>query len=118
MNDELHHLRSEQARQSEELQAVRTMHIEVLKSVGELCTKLGILDTLVEKSNERFEEMRATLREHGGQIKILEHNQAANAYFIDLVKSINKWVVIASISAVGALACAFYVLIKSSGQLS
>lgn len=117
MSDELNHLRSEQMRQSEELHAVRTMHIEVLKSVGELCTKLGILDTLVEKSNERFEEMRGQIREHSGQIKSLEYNQAANAYFIDLVKSINKWVVIASLSAVGALACALYVIMKAGAHI-
>src|SRR5678815_5404621 len=105
-------LQNEHRRMSEELSALRSMHLGVIKSVGTLCTELKVLSTLVTTANTRYEEMRGSIKEHSAQIKALEQSQAANAYFIDLVKSINRWVVIASLSAAGALSCALYVLVQ------
>lgn len=110
MSEDIRQLQEQQRRTSEELSAVRSMHLEVIKSVGTLCTRLEVISTLVNTSNERFDEMRSSLKEHSVQIKSLEQTQAANAYFIDLVKSINRWVITASVAAAGSLSCALYVL--------
>lgn len=101
MTDALSAIHQEQRRVSDELSAMRSMHMELMKSVSELCGKMDILTTV-----------QSELRSHRDDINALKLTQASNQFFIDQIKNINRAVMIAALSAVGSGGLAVYMALK------
>lgn len=112
MSDPLAAIQNEQRRQSDEIAAMRAMHIELMQGVGTLCTKLGVLEVQYNQALSSQNDLRRTIKDHGAKIEELRLSQASSQYFVDLVKNLNRYVFVFAISAVGSLCAALYTASK------
>lgn len=112
MTDPLHAIQNEQRRVSDELAAMRGMHVELMKGVGDLCAQLKVLEVQYRESISRQHEMRDVLREHAEKIEAMRINQAGNEYFINLVKTINRNIILALVAAATSAGGAMFVILK------
>lgn len=112
MSDPIAAIQSEQKRQSEELGAMRGMHMELMKGVSELCAKLGVLEVQYRQAITQQTDMREILRAHGEKIEQIRINQASNEYFLTLAKSLNSKAIFIVLGAMGSVGAAFYTVAK------
>lgn len=112
MTDRISALSDEQRRQSDELGEMRKMHIELMRSVGELCGRLDVVKTQYENMAKLQSTMQQEMRAVSTKVDGLMIDQASNKFTMELVRNINKYVVMAVVSAVGSGGVAAYFAIK------
>lgn len=107
MTELLTAVQSEQKRQSDEIAAMRTMHLDLMQGMSELVAKLSILEVQYREGANREAESRRTLKEHGDKIEDIRRSMAANEYFVGLVKSANRNIFLAALAAMASAGFAF-----------
>lgn len=112
MTELLSAVQSEQRRQSEEMAAMRSMHMDLIKGMSELVTRLGIFEVQHREAMSRDTEVRGILREHTEKIEGLRISQASNEYVISLVKAANRNIFLAMIGAMGSAGAAAFTIFK------
>lgn len=115
MTDRIGMLSTEQKRQSDELSEMRKMHVELMRSVAELCGRLDVIKTQYDNAAKIQSSMQAEIRAITVKVDGLMLDQASNKFTLDLVRNINKYVVTAALSAVGGGGAAIYFALKGVG---
>lgn len=112
MTDRITALSSEQRRQSDELSEMRKMHMELMRSVAELCGRLDVIKAQYDNSAKIQVSMQAEIKAVTVKVDGLMLDQASNKFTMELVRNINKYVVTAALSAVGGGGAAIYFALK------
>lgn len=112
MSDAIAAIQSEQKRQSEEMAAMRGMHMEQMKGITSLCGKLDVLDVQYRQSLADNADTKALLRDYGEKIEQLRINQASNEYFMTQVKNLNSKAILIVLGAMGSVGAAAYTVAK------
>lgn len=115
MTDQLSAVQNEQKRQSEELSAMRGMHVELMKGVGDLVTKLGIFEVQHREVTNRLAEMRQEVRGHGDKIEAIRISQASNEFIISTGKSLARNALLAMLGGAGSVGAAIFMAVKAGG---
>lgn len=112
MTDQLSMLSSEQRRQSDELSEMRKMHMDLMRSVAELCGRLDVFNAQHDNTAKNQAIMQSEIKAVASKVDGLMLDQASNKFILDLVRNINKYVVMAAVSALGSGGVAIYSLIS------
>lgn len=112
MTDRINALSDEQRRQSDELGEMRKMHIELMRSVGELCGRLDVVKTQYENMAKLQSTMQSEMRAVATKVDGLMLDQASNKFTMELVRKINNYVVMAAVSAIASGGVAAYLGLK------
>lgn len=116
MTNQISALSNEQKRQSDELSEIRKMHMELMRSVAELCGRLDVIKAQYENSAKIQATMQSEIKAVTVKVDGLMLDQASNKFTMELVRNINKYVVTAALSAVGGGGAAIYFAMKGIGS--
>lgn len=117
MTDQISVLSNEQRRQSDELSEMRKMHMDLMRSVAELCGRLDVFNAQHENTAKNQAIMQSEIKAVASKVDGLMLDQASNKFTLDLVRNINKYVVMAAVSALGSGGAAIYAIVsKGVGQ--
>lgn len=105
-------LSNEQKRQSDELSEMRKMHMELMRSVAELCGRLDVIKAQYDNASKVQGDMQSELKAVTSKVDTLMLDQASNKFTLDLVRNINKYVVMAAVSALGSGGAAIYAIVS------
>lgn len=92
------------------------MHMELMRSVTELCGKLDVVKTQYEHSAKNQTALQNDLRSLATKVDGVLLDQAANRFTLDMVRNIYKGVLMAAVSALGACGSAIFIVMKGMGQ--
>lgn len=116
MTSQIAVLSNEQKRQSDELSDMRKMHMELMRSVAELCGRLDVIKVQYENSAKFQTTMQSELNVVATKVDGLMIEQASNKFTLDLVRKINNYVIITAVGSVGSIGAVASMFFKGHGQ--
>lgn len=116
MTSQIAVLSNEQKRQSDELSEMRKMHMELMRSVAELCGRLDVIKAQYDNSAKIQGSMQSELKAVASKVDGLMLEQASNKFTLDLVRKINNYVIITAVGSVGAVGAVASMFFKGHGQ--
>lgn len=116
MTNQMTAISTEQKRQSDELSEMRKMHMELMRSVSELCGRLDVIKVQYDNASKIQASMQSEIKAVSSKVDGLMLDQASNKFTMELVRNINKYVVTAALSAIGGSVSAIYFALKGIGS--
>jgi len=109
-------LSNEQKRQSDEQSEMRKMHMELMRSVAELCGRLDVIKAQYDSAAQVQTAMQSDLKMVTSKVDGLMIEQASNKFTLDLVRKINNYVIITAVGSIGSIGAVASMFFKGHSQ--